>query len=384
MSAGASLLPPTKGEFSPIESKMISLDRAVTSCDHWLRHAPSIFLISDCSGLLDLLNKNLCEIRNRRLQNILERVQGYNWEVEHIQSEKNHVCDALSRLCKTVAGYSRYYPNTPPRLLNLSKRLAKHTKQLETYDPLVQEMSEVASLDTDYLLLLSAIENKVEIKDLPLDSELRAYSGCRDTISVVEMGAGHRLILKNDEILVPKGLRAQMLENLHITHSSDSYMMLQAKGKICWTNMKADIKQFYKSCPECLEFKKTKAQRDTEVSYENLFENFLPGQQVQCDFAEFAGQDYHLIADEISGFSKVTKTKNKSTKEAVRSLREWSCTFGAPYRAKTDNGPSYRDEFRAECKLLGINVLHSSCYNAPGQGLIERKVAILKELLKKA
>ena len=115
------------------------------------------------------------------------------------------MCDALSRLCKTVAGYSRYYPNTPPRLLNLSKRLAKHTKQLETYDPLVQEMSEVASLDADYLLLLSAIENKVEIKDLPLDSELRAYSGCKDTISVVEMGAGHRLILKNDEILVSKG-----------------------------------------------------------------------------------------------------------------------------------------------------------------------------------
>ena len=51
--------------------------------------------------------------------------------------------------------------------------------------------------------------------------------------------------------------------------------------------MKADSRQYYENCPECLEFKKTKAQRDTEVSYENLFENFLPGQQVQCDFAEF-------------------------------------------------------------------------------------------------
>ena len=177
-------------------------------------------------------------------------------------------------------------------------------------------------MDADYLLLLSAIENKVEMKDLPLDSELRAYSGCKDNISVIEMGAGHRLILKNGEILVPKSLRTQMLENLHVTHSSDSYMMLQAKGKICWPNMKADIRQYYKNCPECLEFKKSKAQRDTEVSYENLFENFLPGQQVQCDFAEFGGQDYHLIADEISGFLKVTKTRNKSTKEALRSLKE--------------------------------------------------------------
>ena len=104
VSAGASLLPTTKGEFSPIESEMISLDRAVTSCDHWLRYAPEINLILDCTGLLSLLDKNLCEVRNRRLQNILERVQSYNWKLEHIKSEKNRVCDALSRLCRDVAG----------------------------------------------------------------------------------------------------------------------------------------------------------------------------------------------------------------------------------------------------------------------------------------
>ena len=118
----------------------------------------------------------------------MERVQGYNWKVEHIRSGKNRVCDALSRLCRDVAGYSRYYPNSPPRLLNLSKRLAKHTKQLETFDPLVQEMAEVASLDESYLLILADIENKVEMTDLSADSELRAYSGCKDNISVAEMG----------------------------------------------------------------------------------------------------------------------------------------------------------------------------------------------------
>ena len=54
VSAGVSLLPTTKSEFSPIESEMISLERAVTSCDHWLRFVQQINLISDCTGLLDL------------------------------------------------------------------------------------------------------------------------------------------------------------------------------------------------------------------------------------------------------------------------------------------------------------------------------------------
>ena len=94
---------------------MISLDRAVTSCDHWLRYAPEINLISDCKGLLSLLDYSLCEVRNRRLQNILERVQGYNSKVEHIRSGKNRVCNWLWNLV-SIKSYlpfikSQFYGN---------------------------------------------------------------------------------------------------------------------------------------------------------------------------------------------------------------------------------------------------------------------------------
>ena len=136
-----------------------------------------------------------------------------------------------------MSGYSRYYPNNPPRLLDLSKRLAKHVKQLEYYDPLVVKMSERASMDQDYLAMLVAIENKVEIKDLPPESELRKLSGCKDSISVAKLAGGHHLILKNGEILVPKALRSQILHNFHITHSSDAYMLMNARNKICWPSI---------------------------------------------------------------------------------------------------------------------------------------------------
>ena len=46
--------------------------------------------------------------------------------------------------------------NCPPRLLDLSKRLAKHVKQLEFFDLLVQEKGNEASLDPDYLAMLVA------------------------------------------------------------------------------------------------------------------------------------------------------------------------------------------------------------------------------------
>ena len=81
---------------------------------------------------------------------------------------------------------------------------------------------------------------------------------------MVELAGGHRLILKSGEILVPKSLPLQMLHNLHLTQSSNVYMILNAKNKIFWPQMKADIRE----CSECLEFKRSKSKESTEVSYE--------------------------------------------------------------------------------------------------------------------
>ena len=81
---------------------------------------------------------------------------------------------------------------------------------------------------------------------------------------MAELAQEHRLILKNGEILLPKSLRSQMLHNLHLTHSSDVYMIMNAKNKVFWPQMKADIRE----CSECLEFKRSKSKESTEVSYE--------------------------------------------------------------------------------------------------------------------
>ena len=71
--------------------------------------------------------------------------------------------------------------------MDLSKRLAKHVKQLEFFGPVCQEIAEEALLDHEYLEMLMAIENKNDTRDLPDQSELRKLSGCRETISIAEM-----------------------------------------------------------------------------------------------------------------------------------------------------------------------------------------------------
>ena len=54
INAGSSLLPPTKGEFSPVAIEAIALDRACTGCHQGLYYAEKVHFISDCIGILDM------------------------------------------------------------------------------------------------------------------------------------------------------------------------------------------------------------------------------------------------------------------------------------------------------------------------------------------
>ena len=69
------------------------------------------------------------------------------------------------------------------------------------------KLAEEGRLDSEYLEMLNDIENDTVTQDLPLESERRKLSGYRNTLSVVILPAGTRLIVAEEtEILIPKKL----------------------------------------------------------------------------------------------------------------------------------------------------------------------------------
>ena len=68
--SGSNLLP-LDMNFSSTEAEAIALDRAITACHHWLYYCPEVEMISDCQGLLGLLDKHTADVANRSLQKIL-------------------------------------------------------------------------------------------------------------------------------------------------------------------------------------------------------------------------------------------------------------------------------------------------------------------------
>ena len=82
-------------DYSPIEAEVIALSRAIEACHHWLFHSDPVQLFSDCKGLLDLFEKPLADVENKKIQKILEKAMNYRWETIHIKGDENRICDAL-------------------------------------------------------------------------------------------------------------------------------------------------------------------------------------------------------------------------------------------------------------------------------------------------
>ena len=71
-------------DYSPVEAEAIALSRATEACHNWIFYSDPVMLFSDCSGLQEMMEKPLADIKNIKIQKIFEKTQNYHWETIHI------------------------------------------------------------------------------------------------------------------------------------------------------------------------------------------------------------------------------------------------------------------------------------------------------------
>ena len=126
----------------------------------------------------------------------------------------------------------------------------------------------------------------IENFDVPKESELKKIKDHKQSLSIVTLESGHKLIIRNDsEILVPRKAREKMCRTLHFTHHSEEMMMKQAKDKVFWPSMRGELRNVYDTCKERRVNCPSKAKEHNEVSQQNLFDSYLPGQHMLIDYA---------------------------------------------------------------------------------------------------
>ena len=59
------------------------------------------------------------------------------------------------------------------------------------------------------------------------------------------------LILKSDRVLIPKQLRRQVLDVMHLAHQGETKCILLARGAVFWPGINNDIREMVKGCETC-------------------------------------------------------------------------------------------------------------------------------------
>ena len=78
VAANSTMFPAGRG-ISPVDGELMALLFACRATSYWTRHCPNLHLYSDCSGLLQMLEKSICEVRNPRHMKMLSEIQGFQF-----------------------------------------------------------------------------------------------------------------------------------------------------------------------------------------------------------------------------------------------------------------------------------------------------------------
>ena len=163
-------------------------------------------------------------------------------EVRYVPGPKMEFADHGSRY-PISHGKHRWLESQPGELGILVR--SNRVQSTDLKDPKVEILASLAAGDDIYQNNVEHIENQDDMKAIHKNSELKQLASEWDDLSVASLDSG-KLILRNNEILIPKEAREELVKQLHQTHLSYQGMRALAKGKFFWPGMASALEKKYK------------------------------------------------------------------------------------------------------------------------------------------
>jgi hypothetical protein len=202
---------------------------------------------------------------------------------------------------------------------------------------------------------------------------MRQYHQMSEELYVID-----NTVFRGKKMLIPKKLRAGILEGLHAAHQGVSSMKSNARERFFWLGLDADVKQKREQCRSCIE--NAPSQRDEPAILTPLPE--MPFQQVAVDYY-YAGNHHYLIyADRYSGWTEVALVPNTSFNVLKKNMIMWFRTYGVPEEISSDGGPPFQSsDYNEFLRCWKIEKRLSSAYYPQSNGRAEVAVKTMKRTL---
>ena len=299
------------------------------------------------------------------LQQFVDHILDYSFEIHHRPGILNVLPDALSRM------YERLYSNptwgVPPSIRFSADLMKEFASSPDEFDdkgrPNLRRMQ-----------LRSSNENNSESKDLT-ESELKGFllmEGERRGKRIIEDESIQQEIIREEHRLGHFGRDA-------------IYSKLYSERGIWWPNMRQRIHNEIAKCNACARF--VVAKHGFKPADYIISKGIWSHIQIDCaSFPESEeGFNTLLVAiDVFSGFILLFPMIGQEAKTVAKNLWSAFSLFGLPEILQSDNGPEFRSKIIAELtELMKITHRFIVPYNPRCDGKVERAIETIKSIIKK-
>ncbi|XP_062503757.1 uncharacterized protein K02A2.6-like [Corticium candelabrum] len=188
------------------------------------------------------------------------------------------------------------------------------------------------------------------------------------------------VILRGSQIVIPKSLRSHVINLAHEGHLGIVKTKTRAREVVWWPGMNSQLEQAVSKCEAC-------AQYQNQQRKEPLQSSTLPGrpwERIAMDLFSIENCNYLVVVDYYSRFPELQRLSGLKAATVIESLKGIFCRNGIPQEVVSDNGPQFANEqFRQFSRRYGFKHTTSSPRYLQGNGLAERTVQTVKDILKK-
>ena len=119
---GSTGLTETQSRYSTVELETLALVFTVPKLDYYLRYSSHIKVFTESRNLSDYWKMALPDIKNNRIQKMLEKLRPYAMEIVHVRGETNFLPDLMSRSPIGDKEAQEFHNYTAPSIRNKSYR----------------------------------------------------------------------------------------------------------------------------------------------------------------------------------------------------------------------------------------------------------------------
>lgn len=349
-----------ESRFSQIEKEFTAILWSCTKFHNFI-YGREVTIHSDHKPLEALMRKGVAEVHSPRLQRIKVKLLKYNLNVCYKPGKEMYIADLLSRNYLLESTVDDKFITEVIHSINVTKEKKAEFQQESERDSCIQK-----------IIFYCTQGWPSDISKVALEAQ--PYFQIRNDIYVFD-----GLAFYNNRIIVPKSLRAQMLNFLHETHFGITKTQQRAKQIIYWPRINSDIENTVKDCKICEKHRRSNVK---EPMILRKFPDF-PFEKVASDILEYGGHSYLVIIDYFSKWLEVIRLERKTSQAIIAAMKTVFSNHGIPTEVYADNMPYSSKECSDFARSWCFKFVTSSPHYPKSNGLAERAVGIAKNMLRK-